>query len=98
MWNLVFFLFGVQWLVSRSEFAPLACWKRQFGKQEIPKFGRQFLYALCGASREKGMLHVGGIRVFYKEAEAFSPKDSIQMDEGYESTIFLTVKNGSRFF
>ena len=44
------------------------------------------------------MLHFGGIRVFYKEAEAFSPKDSIQMDEGYESTIFLTVKNGSRFF
>lgn len=98
MWNLVFFLFGVQWMVSRSEFAHLACWKRQFGKQEIPKFGRQFLYAWCGASGEKGMHHVGGVRVFYKVVEAFSPKDSIRMDEGSESTIFLSTKNGSRFF
>jgi len=37
-------------------------------------------------------------RVFCKEVEAFSPKDSIRMDEGSESTIFLSTKTGSRFF
>ena len=56
MWNMVFSLFGVYWVMLRGVVELLASWSGKFSRHRIQWFGTWSFVALCGVFGGRGML------------------------------------------
>ena len=73
LWNMVFILFRVQWVMPRDVVDLFSCWSCKFGRSETIVIERLFHIVSCGVYEVKGTLELSlGRRNQYHLQNSFS--------------------------